>query len=49
MQMLAQQNAQLQRENARLRREKDSADSALQQSKVALDLAVVCDLLIFSL
>jgi hypothetical protein len=49
MQMLAQQNAQLQRENARLRREKDSADSALQQSKVALDLAVVCGLLIFSL
>jgi hypothetical protein len=42
MQMLAQQNAQLRRENARLRQEKESADGALQQSKVALDLTMVC-------
>jgi hypothetical protein len=39
MRMLAQQNAQLRCENARLRQEKDSA---LQQSKVPLDLTMVC-------
>jgi hypothetical protein len=39
MKVLAQQNAELRRENARLHKEKDSA---MQQGKVAIDLTMVC-------
>ena len=38
MKVLAQQNAELRRENARLHKEKDSA---MQQGKVAIDLTMV--------
>jgi hypothetical protein len=39
MKVLAQQNAELRRENARLHKDKDSA---MQQGKVAIDLTMVC-------